>query len=69
MQEKLRKGTHIINKPDTFIKLMNEMLDELEIDKELKDNSLNRKRDTAKIIEEFIKCSRKQIKNITRIRR
>lgn len=44
---------------------MNEMLDELEIDKELKDNSLNRKRDTAKIIEEFIKCSRKQIKNIT----
>ena len=40
------------------------MLDELEIDKELKDNSLNRERDTAKIIEEFITCSKKQIKNI-----
>ena len=43
---------------------MNDMLDELEIDKELKDNSLNRERDTAKIIEEFITCSKKQIKNI-----
>lgn len=40
------------------------MLDELEIDKDLKDNSLNRERDTAKIIEEFITCSKKQIKNI-----
>lgn len=43
---------------------MNDMLDELEIDKDLKDNSLNRERDTAKIIEEFITCSKKQIKNI-----
>jgi len=64
VQEKLRRGTHIINKPDTFIKLMNDMLDELEIDKELKDNSLNRERDTAKIIEEFITCSKKQIKKL-----
>ena len=65
VQEKLRKGTYIANKPDTFIKLMNDMLEELEIDKELKDNSLNRERDSAKIIEEFIPCSKKQIKNIT----
>ena len=43
---------------------MNDMLDEIEIDKDLKDNSLNRERDTAKIIEEFITCSKKQIKNI-----
>lgn len=43
---------------------MNDMLNEIEIDKDLKDNSLNRERDTAKIIEEFITCSKKQIKNI-----
>lgn len=65
VQERLRKGTYIVKKPDTFIQLMGDMLDELEKDRDLKDNSLNRKHDTAAIIEEFIKCTGKQIKNIT----
>lgn len=65
IQEALRKGTYLANMPDTLLKLMNEMLEEIEEDRELKDNSLNRKRDTAAIVTEYIKCSRKPIRNIS----
>lgn len=65
MQEELRKGLYLSKMPDTLLKLMNEMLDEQEEDKDLKQNSINRKRDTANIIREHIKCCTKQIKNIT----
>lgn len=65
IQEDLRKGLYIENMPDTLLKLMNQMLDEQEDDKELKQNSINRKRNTANIVREYIKCSRKPIKKIT----
>ena len=64
IQEELRKGLYIANMPDTLLKLMNQMLDEQEEDKNLKQNSINRKRDTANIVREHIKCCRKQIKRI-----
>lgn len=65
IQEDLRKGLYIANMPDTLLKLMNEMLDEQEEYKELKQNSINRKRNTANIVREHIKCCRKPIKRIT----
>lgn len=64
IQEELRKGLYIANMPDTLLKLMNQMIDEQEEDKNLKQNSINRKRDTANIVREHIKCCRKQIKRI-----
>lgn len=64
VQEELRKGLYIANMPDTLLKLMNQMIDEQEEDKKLKQNSINRKRDTANIVREHIKCCRKQIKRI-----
>lgn len=64
-QEELRKGIYLAKMPDTLLKLMYQFLEDLEEDGELKDNSLNRKYDSAKVIEEHIKCSRKPIKNIT----
>lgn len=63
-QEELRKGTYIANMPDTFIKIMHEMLEEQDEDGDLKDNSLNRKHDTSKIIEDYFPSCRKPIKNI-----
>lgn len=65
IQEDLRKGLYLANIPDTLLKLMNQMLDEQEEDKDLKQNSINRKRDTANIVREHIKCCRKPIKRIT----
>jgi integrase len=65
IQEALRKRIYLDNVPDTFNKLMKEMLQEQEEDRELKDNSLNRKHDTAKIVSQFMKCSSKPIKNIS----
>lgn len=44
---------------------MNEMLEELEEDGDLKDNSLNREYNTANIIKEHIKCINKPIYKIT----
>lgn len=64
LQEDLRKGLYIANMPDTLLKLMNQMIDEQEEDKNLKQNSINRKRDTANIVREHIKCSRKRIQKI-----
>ena len=65
IQEQLRKGSYLAKVPDTFNKLMDEMLEEQEEYSELKDNSLNRKRDSAKIVKEYMKCSHKPIKNIS----
>lgn len=65
IQEDLRKGLYIANMPDTLLKLMNQMIDAQEEDKDLKQNSINRKRDTANIVREHIKCCRKPIKRIT----
>lgn len=65
IQEELRKGKYIANMPDTLLKLMYEMLEEKGEDRDLKDNSLNRNYDTAKIIEKYIKCNRKPIQKIT----
>lgn len=65
IQEDLRKGLYIANMPDTLLKLMNQMIDAQEEDGDLKQNSINRKRDTANIVREHIKCCRKPIKRIT----
>ena len=65
IQEDLRKGLYVAHMPDTLLKLMNEMIDEQEEYKELKQNSINRKRDTMNIVREHISCCRKPIKRIT----
>ena len=65
IQEELRKGLYIASMPDTLLKLMNQMLDAQEEDEELKQNSINRKRDTANIVREHISCCRKPIQRIT----
>ncbi len=65
VQEELRKGLYLAKMPDTLLKLMYQFLKDQEEDGELKDNSLNRKYDSAAIIEKYIKCSKKPIKNIT----
>lgn len=65
IQEQLRKGLYLAKMPDTLLKLMTQMIDEQEEYKELKQNSINRKRDTANIIKEHIKCCKKPIQKIT----
>lgn len=65
IQEDLRKGLYLSNTPDTLLKLMTQMIDEQEEYKELKQNSINRKRNSLAIVKEYISCCKKPIKNIT----
>lgn len=65
IQEQLRKGLYLAKMPDTLVKLMNEMLEEQKEDRTIKQNSLNRKKDTAEIIIKHIKSSNKPIQKIT----
>ena len=65
IQEDLRKGLYLAKMPDTLLKLMTQMIDEQEEYKELKQNSINRKRDTLNIVREHIPCSKKIIRRIT----
>lgn len=65
IQEDLRKGLYLTNMPDTLLELMTQMIDEQEEYKELKQNSINRKRNTLSIVRKYIPSSRKKIKRIS----
>ena len=62
----LRNGTYIEKKKDTIQSVMEELLDDQERNHELKEGSMLRKRETAKIISEMSIASR-PIQNVTAV--
>lgn len=62
----LRNGTYIEKKKDTIQSVMEELLDDQERNHELKEGSMLRKRETAKIISEMSLASR-PIQNVTAV--
>lgn len=64
IQRALKNGTYIKKMPDTFNKIMNDMLDEQEANRELKPGSMLRKRRTAELVSQT-KFANRPIQKIT----